>query len=285
MSDRLAHLATFLRVAERGSLTAAARDLGVSQPTVTRAVAALEAELGTTFFHRTTHSLALTEAGVMLLPRARAMLAGWEGLAEDLTEGDALNGPLHVVAPIALGQTILLPMLAAFRQDHPGVTINWQLTDDPVRLSETGADLWVRIGPVPDDTLVQRRVGQVVRHVMGAPAFEGIALKDAPWITLGPYEGRQIDLEDRHFRVTPVLNTNSIAVVAGALLDGLGVAIAPDWYLHDALAAGRLRRLAPAASLPIHLAFAPNRRTRRLLALSDAVAARLAEITRPRPSA
>ncbi|MEM7644076.1 MAG: LysR family transcriptional regulator [Pseudomonadota bacterium] len=285
MSDRLNRLTTFLRVAERGSLTAAARDLGVSQPTVTRAVATLETDLGTTLFHRTTHSLALTESGAALRPKARAMLAGWDDLIETMTGGDALSGPLHVVAPIALGQTILLPTLARFRRDHPGITINWQLTDDPVRLSETGADLWVRVGPVPDDTLIQRHVGQVVRHVLGVPRFADMPLEDVPWITLGPYEGHQIDLPDRRFRVTPGLNTNSIAVVARALLDGLGVAIAPDWYLRDALADGTLRRLAPAAPLPIHLAFAPDRRTKRLQALIDILTTRLAEITHPPPSA
>ncbi|MEM8823837.1 MAG: LysR family transcriptional regulator [Pseudomonadota bacterium] len=285
MSDRLTQLTTFLRVGDRGSLSAAARDLEVSQPTVTRAIAALERELGTRLFHRTTHSLALTEAGRTLLPRARAMVSQWDDLQEAVSEPDDLSGPLHVVAPVALGQTALLPVLAAFRRDHPDVTLNWQLTDAPIRLSETGADLWVRVGPVPDDTLVQRKVGLVTRHVLGVLGFADIALENAPWITLGPYEGRQIDLPDRSFRVTPVLNTNSIAVIRRALLDGLGISIAPDWYLEDALTNGRLIRLAQAASLPIHLAFAPDRRTRRLSVLADTLAEHLAKITHPRPSA
>lgn len=275
MADRLSHLAVFLRVAERSSLTAAALDLSVSQPTVTRAIAALEAELGTRLLHRTTHALALTEAGRTLLPRARRMLAAWDGIAEDLAEDDTLSGPLHVVAPIALGQTELMPALAAFRAAHPDVTVNWQLTDAPVRLSETGADLWIRVGPVPDDTLVVRHVGDVARHAIGHPRFAEIDLADAPWITLGPYEGRQIVLADRRFDAAPGLNTNSIAVVARALVEGLGVAIAPDWYLRRELDAGLLVRLAEARPLPVHMAFAPERRTRRLEAFMDAMEARL----------
>ncbi|MEM7489041.1 MAG: LysR family transcriptional regulator [Pseudomonadota bacterium] len=276
MADRLTHLATFLRVAERGSLTAAARDLSVSQPTVTRAIAALEAELGVPLFHRTTHSLALTERGHDLLPRARRLLAAWDGIAEDLAEGDALSGPLHVIAPIALGQTELIPVLTAFRAAHPDVPVNWQLTDAPVRLSETGADLWIRVGPVPDDTLVQREVGRVDRHVYGAPAFADVPLETCPWITVGPYEGRHIALQGRTLDVAPVLNTNSIAVAVRAMAAGLGVAIAPDWYVRDDVAAGRIARLGPpAASLPVHLAFAPERRTRRLDAFMAAVTERL----------
>ncbi|MEM7711244.1 MAG: LysR family transcriptional regulator [Pseudomonadota bacterium] len=276
MPDRLTHLATFLRVAERGSLTAAARDLSVSQPTVTRAIAALERALGTTLFHRTTHSLSLTEPGRSLVPKARRMLSAWDALAEELAEDDALTGPLHVVAPIALGQTALIPVMAAFRTDHPGVTVNWQLTDEVVRLSETGADLWIRVGDVPDDTLVQRRLGHVTRHVFGAPIFEKRPLRACPWITVGPYEGRQIALEGRTFEVAPVLNTNSIAVAARALVDGVGVAIAPDWYMRDDLEAGRVVRLGPpAAVLPVHLAFASDRRSRRLDAFMAAVTDRL----------
>ncbi len=276
MADPLTTLATFLRVAERGSLTGAARDLSVSQPTVTRALAALEAELGTRLFHRTTHAVALTEAGRDLLPRARAMLAGWDAIREAAAEGDVLKGPLHVVAPVALGQTALIPVLGAFRAAHPQVTVNWQLSDAPVRLAETGADLWIRVGPVPDDTLVQRRLGSVTRSVLGHPQFQGRPLEDCPWITLGPYEGRRIALGDRELTVAPVLNTNSIAVVAAALQDGLGVAIAPHWYLRDAMDAGRLVSLeASARPLPIHLAFAPERRSRRLDAFLEAVSAHL----------
>ena len=124
MPDRLSHLATFLRVAERRSFTAAASDLGVSQPTVTRALAALEAELGATLLRRTTHSVTLTEAGRALLPRARGMIAGWDGIAEALRESETLAGALHVVAPIALGQTELVTVMTAFRAAHPGIRID-----------------------------------------------------------------------------------------------------------------------------------------------------------------
>ncbi|WP_179380835.1 LysR family transcriptional regulator [Jannaschia marina] len=273
MPDRLLALTTFLRVAERGSLTAAAADLGTSQPSVTRAVAALEAELGTRLFHRTTHAVTPTEAGRMLLPKARSLVAGWDDLSDALRATDDLRGPLHVVAPVALGQTELISVLTDFRTAHPGVSVNWQLTDAEIRLAEVGADLWIRVGAVPDDRLVQRRLGTVRRSVLGHPDFMGRELKHCPWITLGPYEGRRIELAEGSFEVEPVLNTNSIAVVSEALRAGLGVAIAPEWYLRDDLAEGRLRRLGgTATALPVHLAHAPEGRSRRLSALMDAVA-------------
>ncbi|KIT16838.1 LysR family transcriptional regulator [Jannaschia aquimarina] len=276
MPDRLDRLSAFLRVAERGSLTAAARDLGVSQPTVTRAIDGLEADLGASLLHRTTHSIALTEAGRMLVPRARRMLAAWEGLAEDLSESEALSGPLHVVAPIALGQTALVPVLARFRTENLGVTLNWQLNDEAIRMDEVGCDLWIRVGPVPDDRLVVRHVGDVHRSVLGHPRFAGRPLEACPWITLGPFEGRRIPLDGRMLEVKPVLNTNSVAVVGRALTEGVGVAIAPDWYMEDALGSGRVVRLDTLdRALPVHLAWSPERRTRRLAALVEAVDAGL----------
>ena len=139
-------------------------------------------------------------------------------------------------------------------------------------MAEVGCDLWIRVGPVSDDRLVQRHVGDVTRSVLGHPRFAGRPLEACPWITLGPYEGRRIALEGREIEVDAVLNTNSVAVVGAALLEGLGIAIAPDWYLRDALESGALVRLGPhAAALPVHLAFPPEGRTRRLDAFMEAV--------------
>ncbi|MBM2576974.1 LysR family transcriptional regulator [Jannaschia sp. Os4] len=267
MADRIDRLATFLRVAERGSLTAAAADLGVSQPTVTRAMAALEAELGVALTHRTTHSVTLTEAGRALLPRARRMVAAWDGIAEDLRDEGDLSGPLHVVAPVALGQTVLMGALARMRAAHPAVAVTWTLTDAAIRMGEMGADLWVRVGRVPDDRLVVREIGRVPRSVWAAPSLAALPEGERPWVALSPYEGRAA-------APAPVLETASVMVVAAAIRDGTAVGIAPDWLMDGTDA----RRVGTAAALPVSLCWDPARRTRRLAAFAEIVEATLGGI-------
>ena len=282
--DRLSLLATFVRVAERGSLSAAARDLGLSQPSVSRQVAALEARLGAALLRRTTHALSLTPDGAALLADARRLLAEWEAIEERHVPGDEPRGALRVVAPVALGQTLLAEMAAAFLARHPGVSLDWRLTDDPIRFAEEGCDAWVRVGPVPDDTLVVRELGRVERLVVAAPGLlrdgPDAALDGLPWLALEPFEGKRIELRDpdgatRAFAVRPRMTSDNVAALREAALAGLGAAIMPRWFVADALASGALVDAAPdlrAARLPVNLALAPGAaRPARVQALADAL--------------
>ena len=122
--DRLGLLETFVRIAERGSSSAAARDLGLSQASASRQLRELETRLGAVLANRTTHDFALTSAGVALLADARVALSNWEALEERHTGGDDVRGPLRIVAPIALGQTLLADMAVAFQAEHPAVSIS-----------------------------------------------------------------------------------------------------------------------------------------------------------------
>lgn len=176
--DRLSLLATFVRIAERGSLSAAARDLDTSQPSVSQQLAELEDMLGCRLVARTTHSLALTPDGVELLTDARRMLSDWEALSEGLSDRATLQGTVRVVASVALGQTHLMGAARAFAQAHPDVTIEWRLTDRAIRSAEEGCDLWVRVGPVPDDTLVVREIARVERLVVASAELELAARHD-----------------------------------------------------------------------------------------------------------
>lgn len=286
--DRLALLATFLRIAERGSLSAAARDMDVSQASVSRQLAALEAMLGAPLVARTTHALSLTADGRALMADARRMLGEWDALAER-TGGAALRGTLRVVAPVALGQTVLMPAALGFLADHPGVTLDWRLTDEPIRLVEAGCDVWVRVGPVPDDTLLVREAASVERLVVAAPNLAarhaGTALPDWPWAALGPYEGSRIvlyggDGAETAFAARPRLATDNVVALREAALAGLAAAILPCWFVADALAGGRLVDAAPslrAARLPVHVATAAGtRRPARVDRFVEAIAGALA---------
>lgn len=267
--DRLVLLATFARIAERGSLSAAARDLGVSQPSVSRQLAALEALLGVTLVTRTTHALALTPDGADVLADARRMLAEWEGLAERLSDAGP-RGTLRVVVPVALGQRGLMDTALAFAREHPAVSIEWRLTDSPIRFAEEGCDVWVRVGAVPDETLVVREIARVERLVVAAPDLAAMhanePLERWPWLALGPFEGSRIVLHgdgERAFAVAPRLATDSIAALLEAVRAGLGAAILPLWLVRDALVDGTLVDAAPdlrAARLPVNVAVATGAR-------------------------
>ncbi|MGB6230124.1 MAG: LysR family transcriptional regulator, partial [Litorimonas sp.] len=161
--DRLSLLHTFRRIAERGSSSAAARDLGLSQASASRQLARLERDLGATLVLRTTHDLSLTRTGQAVLARARSLLGEWDALEESAREDtDApLSGAMRIAAPVALGQLHLTSALLAFAAAHPALSLSWLLTDAEQRVAEAGLDLWVLIGVPADDTLIVERVGMV----------------------------------------------------------------------------------------------------------------------------
>lgn len=282
--DRLALLKTFVRIAERGTLSEAARDLGMSQPSVSRQLAALEDRLGTVLARRTTHDVTLTPDGLTLLADARRMLAEWEAIEERHHQGEALSGTVRVIAPIALGQSLLMGPTADFLKEHPDIQIEWKLRDGDLRFAEEGCDVWIKVGPVSDETLIVREVGQVERIVVGVPCVSnGVeiqTLTDIPWVTLGPFEGNKIELFDSsgindHFEVRPRLTSDNIFAVSEAVRQGVGVAILPTWYVADDLNSGALVNVAPdyrAKQLSVNLAIASGtKRPKRVTSFCDAI--------------
>ncbi len=287
--DRLTLLDTFARIAERGSISAAARDLGLSQASASRQLATLERRLGVRLIARTTHDQALTEAGRACLAEARGLLAGWEALAERFEEGEgALQGRLRVIAPVALGQLALAEAAAAFVRAHPNVSLRWLLDDGVVRMAEEGADLWLRVGSVPDETLTVRPLGHIERLVAAAPELlaDGApagpeALGALPAVAVEPFEGARVPLvniEGRGELITarPAVSTDSIVAARAAARAGAGWAVLPRWFIEDDLAAGRLVDLLVAWRAPtlvLNAALLPaTRRPRRLAAFVDHVA-------------
>ncbi|MBO9427766.1 LysR family transcriptional regulator [Labrenzia sp. R4_1] len=286
--DRLALLETFIRIAEKGSISGAARDLGMSQGSASRQLKDLEERLGVQLARRTTHSLALTETGFALLKDARELVTGWNALEEQYAgDTEILRGPLRIVAPVALGQLHLADIAIGFQASHPEVTVNWHLQDEPIRFAEIGCDLWIKIGPVPDDTLIVRRLGQVERMVVGTPSIaEQVRharpdeTPEIPFVTLTPFEGAKIRLSDPDgdqcdLKVTAKLSTNNIMSLKHAALSGLGAAVLPRWFIAGALGSGELVDLFPewrAATLDVNLAYLPARhQPRRLTAFVDAL--------------
>ena len=171
--DRLDALRLFLRVAETGSFSRAARDLGVAQSAASRAVAGLEAELGARLLHRTTRSLSLTDAGQRACDHARDVVSGMEALAGAVRSAQAEPaGLLRVSASVAFARAELVPLVPDFLAAWPRVRLDLAARDDRIDPVAEGIDLAFRLGSIEDSRLTGRRLGGYARIVVAAPGFE-----------------------------------------------------------------------------------------------------------------
>jgi DNA-binding transcriptional LysR family regulator len=170
--DRLTGMQVFARVSALGSLSAAARALGMSQTMVTKHMAALEARLGTKLLHRTTRRLTLTEAGRRYLEAAERILGEVEE-ADAAASAETLEprGTLRLNAPVSFGVREIAPLIPQFAARHPDLTIDLGLNDRAVDLIEEGWDLVVRIGRMDDSTMVARRLAPCNMIVCAAPRY------------------------------------------------------------------------------------------------------------------
>lgn len=284
--DRLTLLATFARIAERGSISAAARDVGLSQASASRQLTELEARLGVQLIRRTTHALSLTEDGEDVLAEARGLLDGWEALTERFSEAaGTVSGKLKIVAPVALGQLHLARAALDFQQTHPAVSLTWLLEDKDIRFAEIGCDLWIKIGPPPDDTLIVNNVCTVERLIVAAPSLVETTmvsspqdLSDLPYAALSPFEGDTIPLthqRGKQMMLSPrvSMTTNNIFSAYEAAKLGVGFTVLPRWMVEDDMRAGALIDVLPkwrAPSLMITASYLPvNRQTKRLRLFTD----------------
>lgn len=169
----------FLTITEKGSLIAAAREVGLSATTVSERLASLEAYYGVVLFNRTTRSLSLTDEGRTLLSGAKVVLGDLEDLETRIRHGaETLSGPIKVSAPIDIGRSIVSDVIASFTSDHPAISIELLLSDGYVDIVGQGFDLALRFGAVTDSTLRTRNLGQFHRIVCAAPSY--VAQHGAP---------------------------------------------------------------------------------------------------------
>jgi DNA-binding transcriptional LysR family regulator len=256
MQDRLDTLTTFVAVAEQQSFAEAARQLGRSPASVTRAVAALEERLQTRLLNRTTRSVALTDAGARYLESCRRLLATYDELeAVNLGERVQPRGWINVTAPTMFGRLHVLPLVRTFLGEYSQVDVRLLLLDRVVSLVDEGLDLGVRIGQLPDSSLRAVHVGQVRRVVCAAPRY--IARDGFP---MTPRDLRNhsvvactavTPIPDRwsfhgpsgviSVAVTPRLVVNTTAAAVDAALDGLGLTCIRSYQAEPHLAAGRLQ--------------------------------------------
>lgn len=172
-------MALFQLVATRGSLSAAARELGVSTSAVSKRLARLEQHLGVRLLHRTTRRLSLTDEGELYLQGATRLLAEIGDLEQRVAKRRvAPQGLLRVNATFGFGRRHVAPALLAFARRYPEVQVQLDLSDRPARLVEDGYDVGIRVGAPEDGSLVARRLVANHRVVCGAPAY--LRVHDAP---------------------------------------------------------------------------------------------------------
>lgn len=271
--DRITLMQTFVRIVEAGSLSAAAAQLGTTQPTVSRRLQALERSLGVPLLQRSTHAMKLTEDGERCFERAKELLASLEAFEADVRgAGDQPGGTLRVVVPHAFGQEKLVAPLAAYLARHPRVSVEWLLHDGTPSFIADGIDCAIHVGAVTDPSLVAIRLSEVPRIVVAAPSVLGkggppahpAALAALPWLSLRTYYRTEVALthassgERFALAIRPRMSTDSLYALRSAALLGVGVCVASAWLLDDDLAKRRLVHVAPswrADPLPVYLIY------------------------------
>jgi DNA-binding transcriptional LysR family regulator len=251
--DRLAVMATFVRVVETGSFTAAARHQNMSQPSVSKCVAQLEEALGVRLLIRSTRGLAPTEAGRNFCERARRVVEqADEAVQAARSIGAGLQGRLRVSVGTALGKLHLMPLLPVFLAEHPYLSIDLVLEDRSIDLIEEGIDIGLCLSPLRDSSLTARKVASSKRMVLGAPAyFEGAGVPMTPnqlgghTAVIYTQDGEGSDTWN--FRqgtsqisvsVSGRLRVSASEGLRAAVLGGMGVAIASQWTFAPELARG-----------------------------------------------
>lgn len=170
--NKLLAMSTFVRIVEKGSLTAAAAALDTSLPSVVRTLAALERELGVRLLNRTTRRLHLTDDGAQYLERCRTILTAVQETEAALTSRQTkLQGRLTITASVLFGRRYIAPIVNEFLRRHPEVSADLLLVDRVTNLIEEGIDVAVRIGHLRDSSLIAVPVGNVRRVVCASPDY------------------------------------------------------------------------------------------------------------------
>jgi DNA-binding transcriptional LysR family regulator len=253
--DKLRAMATFVRIVEGGSLTAAAGALDVSGPSVVRLLARLERSLDVRLLNRTTRRIALTDEGRDYFERCKRILAEVE--EADAAAGNrrgAARGELRVTAPVLFGRMHVAPLAAEFTARHRGVSVDLLFVDRVVNLLEEGVDAGVRIADLPDSSLVAIHVGEVRRVVCASPKYLARAgTPDTPqelgshaclrFAGLGATHEWTFSAGGRRLAV-PVrgpLAANHADALLETCADGLGVGMFLSYQVAPLVAAGRLK--------------------------------------------
>ena len=262
--DRLDELGIFVTIVDEGSMAGAARKLRRSGPAVTRALAALEDRVGARLMERTTRRLSPTAQGVALAARARLLLAEYdEAISGALVAGQPMRGLLRVTAPVQFGRLHVAPLVDSFLDAFPAMQIELVLNDRNLDHIEEGIDVAVRIGNLPDSSLIAKKVGQVSRVLVASPAYlarHGTPCKPRDLLNhdtifssaFGGNREWRFNIKGREtiVHLSPRLIVNEVEAQLLAVRAGRGIARLLTYQVAEDIAAGRLVRFMPETEAP-----------------------------------
>lgn len=260
--DYFAAIRVFTRSAELGSFTKSAEESGMKVSTVSRYVAALESDLGVALFNRSTRRLHLTEAGQTFYERAAHILSEVEDARIVTSSLNARpRGVLRINIPSAFGRLHVMPLVKSFLELYPDISIDATLTDATVDIIETGTDLAVRIGALPDSSLIAKRLAPQRRLLVASPHYlsgrppltSPDDLRQHECLTLAlqptnawhcrPKRAPKSDL--LNIAIQGRLRANVSEALLDAVRDGFGVALLPSWLVGQDVRSGRLCAVLP----------------------------------------
>lgn len=263
--DRVAAAELFARVVETGSFSKAAADLGMTQPTATKAVAAIEQRLGVRLLHRSTRGVTPTEVGKAYYDKCRQIRQAVEDAEQVAVQRQgAIGGQLRVSTSVAFGRRVLVPLVLQWMRRHPTVRVDLAFDDRYVDLVEQGVDLAIRMGQMADSSLGARYLAHNPWLMAATPQYLGRhgtpdtldALARHACIVYSSVQG------DDRWHLTPpggqarsvvvraALRANNLSAVLAAAVDGFGLAVLPRYVAHAPLATGRLVEVMADHGLP-----------------------------------
>ena len=277
--NKLRMISIFVEIADQGSMSAAARSLGVVNSVVSKNLGELESWLGKRLFYRSTRNLRLTQDGMNYLPECREILKRVDRLESNShLEDEAFRGHVNITAPYYLGQLLLAPMLAGLHKMYPMITVNLKLSDDFEDMVGRGFDIALRVSQMPDSSLISRRLEPVSLKLFASPEYiRGYGVPSSPkeldrhqCIVEGDSKNRRRwPFRDKNGKQISVSTTGSFTVNYGGAVKALciaghGLGHLPDFMVRRELDSGVLVELLPEYALDnfyIHLLYHDKSRT------------------------
>ena len=255
--DRLDAMQAFVRVVEKGSFSAVAKERGIGQPAVSKQISALEEELGTELIHRTSRSIALTDPGRDFYESALRILDDFENATSRIGRGQtAPKGLIRATVPPTFARLHMVSKLPAFLAAYPDIAIEMSTSESPTTIIEDGFDFAIHSGDLPDSTLVARRLGQTLIVLVATPQY--LARYGAPespgdlnrFRSVVFVEGGSVlpwsfgsGQDAKRVIPTGVFRTSDIEQMRMGVLEHLGIAQAPAWLFAAELREGTVVRL------------------------------------------
>lgn len=254
-------LSLFIRVVETGSFTAAADSLNVQKSTISRRIAQLEDTLGIRLIQRTTRKLKLTPEGEELFNRAQPLVDDLEAVQDDISASKTeLRGRLRLTMPTEIGVFMMNEVITSFMQTYPKLEVDVELSTRTVDLIEEGVDLALRLGPLPNSSLIARHIAGLHRGLFATPEYlEQHGMPKTP-DDLAHHQCISLLKPFDHLRFTnwndnePVtmggrLRTNSMSFVREMILQGMGIGRLPEVFCGELVKTGRIVRVLDAFTL------------------------------------